>query len=304
MNLMLVFNKKNCTKLPPHHPYDFAIELIKDDTLPKSRIYPLTQEEERAMEEYVEEALAQGFIRSSTSPVVLCLLLLGSSLFFFCGVGAVLSCLEVNPLSYILWHFISTSLPRRNVIMVLGKLTDNLAGGIEALAGGGPGSFPVSVSPFALVPLTPGLMPCLESSQVTFIAITALYKTYGGESGERLELEPILPSSVKITSIRWEIDEEIEGALKDVSVPSQCPVQRTYDPESFRDRLNTWPHSSLTSGHPHNNCCLTVAGGRPLIRMSKDLFLQVLYVLSAKLPKPCPPGGLWISWISPTVEWV
>ncbi|XP_049339640.1 uncharacterized protein LOC125804612 [Astyanax mexicanus] len=64
-----VFSKSRATQLPPHRSYDCAIELIDNQIPPKSRIYPLTQTEERAMEEYVQEALSQGFIRHSTSPV-------------------------------------------------------------------------------------------------------------------------------------------------------------------------------------------------------------------------------------------
>ncbi|KAK3549630.1 hypothetical protein QTP86_005375 [Hemibagrus guttatus] len=36
--------------------------------LPKGRVYPLSILENKAMEEYISEALQQGFIRSSTSP--------------------------------------------------------------------------------------------------------------------------------------------------------------------------------------------------------------------------------------------
>ncbi|XP_049335604.1 uncharacterized protein LOC125802248 [Astyanax mexicanus] len=67
-DLQEVFNKVNATKLPPHREYDCAIELLDGATLPKSRVYPLTQAEEKVMEEYIEEFLAQGFIRPSESP--------------------------------------------------------------------------------------------------------------------------------------------------------------------------------------------------------------------------------------------
>ncbi|KAI4893653.1 hypothetical protein NFI96_010322 [Prochilodus magdalenae] len=67
-DLAEVFNKANATKLPPHREYDCAIDLINDQIPPKSRVYPLTQAEDQAMEEYIQEALAQGYIRPSTSP--------------------------------------------------------------------------------------------------------------------------------------------------------------------------------------------------------------------------------------------
>ncbi|KAI4902633.1 hypothetical protein NFI96_002208 [Prochilodus magdalenae] len=67
-DLAEVFKKVNATKLPPHREYDCAIELINDQIPPKSRVYPLTQAEEAAMEEYIQETLSQGYIRPSTSP--------------------------------------------------------------------------------------------------------------------------------------------------------------------------------------------------------------------------------------------
>ncbi|XP_052453258.1 uncharacterized protein LOC128014065 [Carassius gibelio] len=63
-----VFSKQLATKLPPHRPWDCAIDLLPGATLPKGRIYPLSIPEQKAMEEYIQEALAQEFIRPSTSP--------------------------------------------------------------------------------------------------------------------------------------------------------------------------------------------------------------------------------------------
>ncbi len=65
------------TQLPPHRPWDCAIDLLPDESVPKGKIYPLSLPEQKAMEEYIEEALQQGYIRPSTSPAV--------SSFFFCG---------------------------------------------------------------------------------------------------------------------------------------------------------------------------------------------------------------------------
>ncbi len=63
-----VFSKSAATRLPPHRPWDCAIDLLPGAKLPKGRIYPLSIPEQTAMEEYIQEALQQGFIRSSTSP--------------------------------------------------------------------------------------------------------------------------------------------------------------------------------------------------------------------------------------------
>uniref|UniRef100_A0A9J7ZGW9 Gypsy retrotransposon integrase-like protein 1 n=1 Tax=Cyprinus carpio carpio TaxID=630221 RepID=A0A9J7ZGW9_CYPCA len=67
-DLAEVFSKDKATKLPPHRPWDCAIDLLPNTSPPKSRVYPLSIPETKAMEEYIEEALSYGFIRPSTSP--------------------------------------------------------------------------------------------------------------------------------------------------------------------------------------------------------------------------------------------
>ncbi|KAL0153008.1 hypothetical protein M9458_051687, partial [Cirrhinus mrigala] len=63
-----VFSKSKATQLPPHRPWDCAIELLPNMSPPKSKVYPLSRPETLAMETYIEEALASGYIRPSTSP--------------------------------------------------------------------------------------------------------------------------------------------------------------------------------------------------------------------------------------------
>ncbi|KAK3541619.1 hypothetical protein QTP86_033070 [Hemibagrus guttatus] len=72
-----VFCPRKASKLPPHRPWDCAIDLIPGEPVPRGRIYSLCLPEEKAMEEYIAEALAQGYICPSTSPA--------ASSFFFCG---------------------------------------------------------------------------------------------------------------------------------------------------------------------------------------------------------------------------
>ena len=74
-DLAIAFCKKKATKLPPHRQGDCAINLQVNAALPKSHVYPLSQEETLAMETNFTEPLRQGYIRPSISPV--------SSSFFF-----------------------------------------------------------------------------------------------------------------------------------------------------------------------------------------------------------------------------
>ncbi|KAI4879409.1 hypothetical protein NFI96_015450 [Prochilodus magdalenae] len=58
-DLAEVFNKTNAIKLPPSRAYN--CDLVSDQIPPKSRVFPLTQGEDQAMEEYIKEALAQDY---------------------------------------------------------------------------------------------------------------------------------------------------------------------------------------------------------------------------------------------------
>ncbi|KAI2653738.1 Transposon Tf2-11 polyprotein [Labeo rohita] len=88
-----VFSKQAATHLPPHRPWDCAIDLLPGAQLPKGRVYPLSITEHQTMEDYIAEALYQGFIRPSTSPA--------ASSFFFVGKkdGGLRPCIDYRQLN-------------------------------------------------------------------------------------------------------------------------------------------------------------------------------------------------------------
>lgn len=63
-----VFSKTKAGRLPPYRTYDCAIELLRGTSPPRGRIYASSLLEQKAMEEYVAEALKRGYIVLSTSP--------------------------------------------------------------------------------------------------------------------------------------------------------------------------------------------------------------------------------------------
>ncbi len=67
-DLAEAFSKKKASQLPNHRSVDCAIEILPNTIPPKGRIFPLSQPESEAMKLYIEEELAKGFIRPSTSP--------------------------------------------------------------------------------------------------------------------------------------------------------------------------------------------------------------------------------------------
>ncbi len=67
-DLIEVFSKKKASQLPAHRSVDCAIDLLPGTTPPKGRIFPMSQPESESMKAYIQEELAKGFIRPSTSP--------------------------------------------------------------------------------------------------------------------------------------------------------------------------------------------------------------------------------------------
>ncbi|KAL0181246.1 hypothetical protein M9458_023652, partial [Cirrhinus mrigala] len=67
-DLLEAFSRTKATHLPPHRSGDCAIDLIPGATPPRGRIFPLSQAESEAMQRYIQEELAKGFITPSTSP--------------------------------------------------------------------------------------------------------------------------------------------------------------------------------------------------------------------------------------------
>lgn len=63
LDLQAVFSKDQALSLPPHRPYDCAIELLSGATLPSSRLCSLSRPERETMEAYIKSSLAAGIIR-------------------------------------------------------------------------------------------------------------------------------------------------------------------------------------------------------------------------------------------------
>ncbi|KAK3554648.1 hypothetical protein QTP70_031051 [Hemibagrus guttatus] len=94
-----IFCPKRASKLPPHRPWDCTIDLLPGESVPRGKIYPLSIPEEKAIEEYIEEALAQGYIRPSTFPA--------ASSFFFVAKkdGGLRPCIDYRALNHITVKF-------------------------------------------------------------------------------------------------------------------------------------------------------------------------------------------------------
>ena len=63
-----VFDKAKADMLALHRPYDLKINLEEGSTPPLGQMYSLSQTELVALQEFIDEHLATGFIRPSRSP--------------------------------------------------------------------------------------------------------------------------------------------------------------------------------------------------------------------------------------------
>ena len=63
-----VFEKGKPQELPPHRTYDHSIPLKPDSAPPFGPLYVMSHKELLVLKEYIEENLAKGFIRHSSSP--------------------------------------------------------------------------------------------------------------------------------------------------------------------------------------------------------------------------------------------
>uniref|UniRef100_A0A8C1TGE2 Gypsy retrotransposon integrase-like protein 1 n=1 Tax=Cyprinus carpio TaxID=7962 RepID=A0A8C1TGE2_CYPCA len=95
LDLKEVFSKSRAATLPPHRPYDCAIDLVSGKSPPKGKLYSLSIPEREAMEKYISDSLASGFIRPSSSPA-------GAG-FFFVGKkdGSLRPCIDYRELNNI-----------------------------------------------------------------------------------------------------------------------------------------------------------------------------------------------------------
>ncbi len=67
-DLRAVFSKSRASSLPPHRPYDCAIDLLPGTSPPKGCLYSLSRPEREAMERYIQDSLVAGIIHPSSSP--------------------------------------------------------------------------------------------------------------------------------------------------------------------------------------------------------------------------------------------
>ncbi len=67
---------------------------------------------------------------------------------------------------------------------------------------------------------------------------------------KNLTPEPILPPTVVLAPVTWDIMEELQREQQQDRTPDQCPPNRQYVPHNLHPRIIQWVHASISSGHP------------------------------------------------------
>uniref|UniRef100_A0A3B1J8V2 Gypsy retrotransposon integrase-like protein 1 n=1 Tax=Astyanax mexicanus TaxID=7994 RepID=A0A3B1J8V2_ASTMX len=108
--------------------------------------------------------------------------------------------------------------------------------------------------------------------------------------------EPIVPDTVFIAPIHWQVDEDIRNALNEISVPVSCPPEKLYVPEDFRHDLLLWAHTSVGTGHPgiqRTNQLLQAKYWWPSMIKDVERYVKSCTICTiSKTPKHAPAGKL------------
>ncbi|KAI2665884.1 Transposon Tf2-6 polyprotein [Labeo rohita] len=106
----------------------------------------------------------------------------------------------------------------------------------------------------------------------------------------------ILPTSVIVAPVAWDIMTEISEALTQDPAPANCPDHLTYVPLALHSRLLSLTHSTPSSGHPGIEATLNLLSNRfwwPSIRPDTITFIKNCSICNmAKTPRQLPAGLL------------
>ena len=91
-DLRAVFSHSRAASLPPHRPYDCAINLLPGTSPPKGRLFSLSAPKRATMEKYLSESLVADIIRPSSSPA-------GAGFFFVKKDGSLRPCIDYRGLN-------------------------------------------------------------------------------------------------------------------------------------------------------------------------------------------------------------
>ncbi len=103
----------------------------------------------------------------------------------------------------------------------------------------------------------------------------------------------ILPLSVIITPVNWDIMEEIQRASQQDPPPGMCPTNKQYVPQELGQWVMQWVHTSITSVHlgiSHTTKVIRNAFWWPAMNRDVTDYVKLAkFAFSLRPPKNCHP---------------
>lgn len=108
--------------------------------------------------------------------------------------------------------------------------------------------------------------------------------------------EPILPSSIILAPIQWDIMTEITHAYQTEPPPADCPAECTYVPAPLRARILQMIHTSPSAGHPGIAVTVQLVKNRfrwPTLQADVITYIRNCVICqTTKSPRQLPAGLL------------
>ncbi len=124
----------------------------------------------------------------------------------------------------------------------------------------------------------------------------ALSRQYDFSTSPEVPTEPVIPTSLILAPVQWDIMTEITEAQANDPTPPDCPPNLTYVPADFRQRILRMIHDSPSSGHPGITATVHLVTNRfwwPSLQKDATTFIQHCATCSiTKSPRQCPAGLL------------
>ncbi|KAK3572131.1 hypothetical protein QTP86_022209 [Hemibagrus guttatus] len=94
--------------------------------------------------------------------------------------------------------------------------------------------------------------------------------------------DPILPPSIIIAPVTWDLMDEIQREQQSEPTPPGCPPTKHYVPSNLRIQVMQWVHTSLCSGHPDFVTDLPPSNGFATILVIIDRFSKACRLIPLK----------------------
>lgn len=107
--------------------------------------------------------------------------------------------------------------------------------------------------------------------------------------------ETVLPASLVIAPIQWDIMTELEQANAQNRIPSDCLPDKVFVPENFRNRVLELVHNSPSSGHPGITATIQILQNRfwwPSLSKDTTQFVKLCHTCNMNKPSNQLPAGL------------